>query len=189
MAEAVTLALEPAFAADAAWEGAGASLAPLAQCARWTLRLAPAAAAELRAVAGFPVAMDLNRCAAAGERLALRLGPDEWLLCAPEAGAEALARTIEDALAGRMHALVDVGHRYAALRCAGPQVTRLLAAGCPLDLHAAAFPPGTATRTLLGKAEVVLARVGEESTYRIECGRTFAPYVTAFLREAGREFA
>ena len=46
-----------------------------------------------------------------------------------------------------------------------------------------------ATRTLLGKAEIILWRLHDAPAYRVECGRSFAPYVYAFLREAAREFA
>jgi sarcosine oxidase subunit gamma len=60
--------------------------------------------------------------------------------------------------------------------------------GCPLDLDDAAFPPGRATRTLLGKAEIVLLRPDTPHTYRIECWRSFAPYVRGLLAEVAREF-
>jgi sarcosine oxidase gamma subunit len=61
---------------------ADASLTPLPECARWSLRL-PAASAERHVeIAGFRIALPINRCAARDERLCARLGPDEWLLCA-----------------------------------------------------------------------------------------------------------
>jgi sarcosine oxidase subunit gamma len=65
----------------------------------------------------------------------------------------------------------------------------LLAAGCPLDLHSSAFSAGAATRTLLGKAEIVLWRPTEAPAYRLDCARSYVPYVFGFLREAAREFA
>ena len=154
-------------------------ITPLQDFARWSLRLPPAAAERLRELAGFPIAMGINRCASADGRLVARLGPDEWLLCAPA------DIHIEDSLAEH-HALVDVSHRYAALSVDSAMV---LAAGCPLDLHPAVFTPGSATRTLLGKAEIVLWRLHDAPAYRVECARSFAPYVMAFLREAAREFA
>jgi sarcosine oxidase subunit gamma len=154
-------------------------ITPLHDYARWCLRLPPAAATRLGEVGGFPIAMKINRCASASGKIVARLGPDEWLLCAP-------ADTAEFKIEGEHHALVDVSHRYAALTVDSAIV---LAAGCPLDLHPSVFTPGTATRTLLGKAEIILWRVHEAPAYRIECARTYAPYVHAFLREAAREFA
>ena len=82
------------------------------------------------------------------------------------------------------HALIDVSHRNVAFEIAGPRAAAALNAGCPLDLHETAFPPGTATRTLLGKAEIVLIRPGSQPVYRVECWRSFATYVHGFLLEA-----
>ena len=157
-------------------------ITPLQEFARWSLRLPPAAAERLRELAGFQIAIEINRCASANDRIAARLGPDEWFLCAP-----ADVR-IEDPLGAEHHSLVDVAHRYAAFAIEGAQAPILLAAGCPLDLHPKVFTAGSATRTLLGKAEIVLWRLGEAPAYRVECARSFAPYVVAFLHEAAREF-
>ena len=153
-------------------------ITPLPDFARWSLRLPPPAAERLREVGGFPIGIPINRCAGANGKLAARLGPDEWLLCAPP-------DTAEFSLEGEHHALVEVSHRYVALSVDSAIV---LAAGCPLDLHPQAFTVGSATRTLLGKAEIVLWRLSDAPSYRVECARSFAPYVHAFLREAAREF-
>jgi sarcosine oxidase subunit gamma len=166
---------------------AEATLKRIEAQARWSLRL-PASGVRGN-LGGFPLPRDINRCAREGERLAARLGPDEWLLCAPEDSTGEFGQAAEAALASEPHSLVDVGHRYAAFTIEGSRAHVLLAAGCPLDLHPQAFGPGWATRTLFGKAEIVLWRIEEAPAYRVECARTFAPYVDAFLREAAREFA
>jgi sarcosine oxidase subunit gamma len=44
------------------------------------------------------------------------------------------------------------------------------------------------TRTVLGKAEIVLWRLAEQR-FRIEVAQSFAPYVFGLLNEALREFA
>jgi sarcosine oxidase subunit gamma len=41
---------------------------------------------------------------------------------------------------------------------------------------------------LLGKAEIVLWRLDAAPAFRVDCARSFAPYVQAFLQEAAREF-
>jgi sarcosine oxidase, subunit gamma len=157
-------------------------ITPLPDFARWSLRLPPPAAERLREVGGFPIGMPINRCAGANGKIAARLGPDEWLLCAPTG-------TPEFNVQAEHHALVDVSHRYVAFGIEGAQGPIVLAAGCPLDVHPNAFSAGTASRTLLGKAEIVLWRLSDAPSYRVECARSFAPYVLAFLREAAREFA
>lgn len=189
MAERIELALDPALPATAKWCGEGVAVTPIDACARWSFRLPPLVAQRLAQVAGLQIAMPINRCAFDRDRLAARLGPDEWLLCAPLGAAQEFERELAAALGSEAHALVDVSHRYAALSVEGPRATALLAAGCPLDLHPKAFAAGTATRTLLGKAEIVLWRLHDAPAYRVECARSYAAYVHAFLREAGREFA
>jgi len=118
-------------------------------------------------------------------RAALWLGPDEWLLLAPEAQGAELAERLAAALAGLPHSLVDVGHRQSGCELRGPQAATLLAAGCPLDLDASAFPVGMCTRTVLAKAEVVLWRTATEM-FRLEVARSFVAYVAEFLAEAER---
>jgi sarcosine oxidase subunit gamma len=138
---------------------------------RWSLRLPSPLPLD-----GFALDMAVNRASRSGERLAARLGPDEWLLVAPAGDSPDFA-----ALEGRHHSLVDVSHRYVAFAVEGDSAPLILAAGCPLDLHPDFFSAGSATRTLLGKAEIVLWRLGEALSYRVECARSFAGYVERFL--------
>ncbi|MDX6750138.1 sarcosine oxidase subunit gamma family protein (plasmid) [Geminicoccaceae bacterium 1502E] len=151
---------------------------------RFSLRLRPAAASRLGSVAGFRLDQDINRMTTTGERRSLRLGPDEWLLLAPEEEGEDLAAAIAGELGETFHALVDVGHREVAFEVEGPSAAEVINSGCPLDLREAAFAAGSATRTLLAKADIVLARPGEAPVWRVECGRSFAAYVEGWLKEA-----
>jgi len=158
---------------------------PLPPAARFVLRGGP----EVRAAAA--QALDVGvpetpcRALSRGERAALWLGPDEWLLLAPAAQAAALTATLGAALRSLPHSLVDVSHRQGALSIRGAHAATLLAAGCPLDLDAAAFPIGMCTRTVLGKAEVVLWRTANEA-FRLEVWRSFMEYVSQYLAEAAR---
>ncbi|WP_088348899.1 MULTISPECIES: sarcosine oxidase subunit gamma family protein [Rhodomicrobium] len=163
-----------------------AGIRPLPGAARFALRLREADATG--EAAGFRLDQPLNTFAAQGDRLSLRLGPNEWLLIGPEADADAIAAEIAAALGTRFHTLVDIGHRNVAIEVKGPHAADILNAGCPLDLFDARFPTGTATRTLLGKAEIVLMRLDDAPTYRVECWRSFATYVHDFLTEAAQEF-
>jgi sarcosine oxidase subunit gamma len=101
---------------------------------------------------------------------------------------EAVARTLSAELDGLHHALVPLSHRFVGIAIHGPHAAELLAAGCPLDLHPRAFGPGTVTRTLLGKAEIVLHRPEAGSGFRLYVPRSFAPYLWAWLAAAAREF-
>lgn len=166
---------------------------PVQAEARWSLRIPERDVAKLATVADFQLDQPINRFRVQNGRTAARLGPNEWLLLAPEADAEMVAAELTAALKDQHHALVDISHRNVALIATGPAAAAVLNTGCPLDLHAERFPPGMATRTLLGKCEILLFRTdvggqGDGPTYRVECWRSFATYVGAFLAESAREF-
>ena len=135
-------------------------------------------------LAGLPLDAPINTVGTDGEVWIVRLGPDEWLVGGPEADADLLQGRIHEALAGLPHALVDVSHRNVGIAVSGRQAAAVFNAGCPLDLSETAFPPGSATRTLLGKAEIVLIRAAAAPLYRVECWRSFSTYVHGFLNEA-----
>ena len=156
----------------------------LPAAARWVLRGDEAVRAAAQAALGVPLPAEACRAGVSGERAALWLGPDEWLLLAPAAQA-GLAMRLERSLAQLPHSLVDVSHRQVALLAHGPQAAAVLAGGCPLDLDLPFFPVGMCTRTVLGKAEVVLWRTDAQA-FRLEVWRSFAPYVAQFLGEASR---
>jgi sarcosine oxidase subunit gamma len=155
---------------------------------RLVLRGRPAAIEAAAAPLGLVLPRAACRAASAGNRAALWLGPDEWLILAPEAEGPALGAALESAMAGLAHALVDVSHRQDGFTVAGRQATAVLNAGCPLDFDPDAFPIDMCTRTVFAKAEIVLWRTGAE-TFRLEAMRSFLPYVRGLLAEAAREFA
>ena len=163
-----------------------ATLSPLPPVARFSFRGRPAAIEVAAGAFGVALPQQACRAATAGERAALWLGPDEWLLLAPEAEGPAIAAAFAEKLAGLPHALVDIGHRNVALEIAGDAAATVLNIGCPLDLDPAAFPVGMCTRTVFGKAEIVLWRTGE-TRFRLECWRSFAGYVWGLIEEARRE--
>jgi len=161
---------------------------PLPPAARWILRGGAEARTAAASALQSPIPDEACRAATAEGRAALWLGPDEWLLIAPAAQADAVGAALAAALAATPHSLVDVSHRQVAIELATPEAALLIAVGCPLDLDPAAFPVGMCTRTMLAKAEIVLWRTGPE-VFRIEVWRSFAPYVSAFLGEAARGIA
>jgi sarcosine oxidase subunit alpha len=119
-----------------------------------------------------PIARAL-RTATRGSHIALWLGPDEYLVFAdepPDIAADSI---------------VDVSHRTVGFRVNGPRAAWCLNAFCALDLDTA--PTDYCTRTVFGKAEIILWRLSE-TAYHIETARSFASYVWALLEEARREF-
>ena len=165
--------------------GATRGLESLPPAARFILRGGNAVRAAAGQAAGIELPLHSCRAITAGERAALWLGPDEWLLIAPESAGASLAVSLAGALAALPHSLVDVSHRQVACELRYPEAPLLLAAGCPLDLDESAFPVGMCTRTVLAKAEVVLWRTSARA-FRLEVARSFVAYVSQFLAEAAR---
>lgn len=149
---------------------------PAPDMARLSLR---GDAAALGVAFGIALSVRPCRAASAGDRTALWLGPDEWLLLAPPG-------TLDPAVPVEGAAVVDIGHRQVGLVLDGPGAADALAAGCPLDLHPSAFPPSMCTRTVFGKAEIVLWRQGE-ARFHVEVWRSFAGYVHGLLEAASRD--
>jgi sarcosine oxidase subunit gamma len=160
----------------------------LPPAARLSLRGAPPVMAAAGAALGLNISDIACRSASKSKWAALWLGPDEQLVLAPVADAEAVASQLRAALGALPHSLVDVSHRQIAIEISGPTAQTLLSAGCPLDLHVASFPIGMCTRTILGKADIILWRTGTDS-FHVEVWRSFADYATRFLAEASRELA
>ena len=144
--------------------------------------------AQLAAAASFGTRLSAERCRALtnGGRATLWLGPDEYLLIAPESEATTLAADLAPALAGYPHSLVDIAHRQIGLELFGTHAEWLLGARCPLPLDLTAFPVDMCTRTVFAKAEVVLWRTAPE-IFRLEVARSFGRYVVEMFGEVARE--
>jgi sarcosine oxidase subunit gamma len=168
----------PALAASYQTKASAIEVRPLDFAARRSLR-------SRDVVFDIPI----NRCTETNGLTIARLGPDEWLLLGAVAASGTMEQRLNEALAGRTHSLVDISHRQVAIEVSGLRAREVLNGGCPLDLADEAFPVGSATRTLFGKAEIILIRSGAAATYRVECWRSFAPYVFGLLTEMASEFA
>ena len=129
-----------------------------------------------------PQAPKTSAKAKSGNRTALWLGPDEWLVI-DEDGADILA---DAAKAKALHSAVEVSHRNVAILVEGDGAAACLNAGCPQDLSLVAFPVGACSRTVLGKIEVVLLRTSD-TAFRVEVWRSFSVYAWDFLSEAARD--
>ncbi|WP_163267431.1 sarcosine oxidase subunit gamma [Chelativorans alearense] len=165
-----------------AYEGSGIALTPTAPASRLSLRAPEASLSALSKALGLTLPRKPKTTAADGGRAALWLGPDEWLII-DEKGADLAALC---AKVSALHSAVDISHRNTAVLVAGARAEDVLGAGCPQDLSPARFPVGAASRTVFGKAEIVLWRTGEEA-FRIECWRSFSDYVFSLLEKAARE--
>jgi sarcosine oxidase, subunit gamma len=158
----------------------------LPPASRFTLRGARPVMEAAGAALGLNISDIACRSAGNGRCAALWLAPDEQLVLAPVADGDRVARQLRDALCALPHSVVDVSHRQIAVEICGPPAQAVLNAGCPLDLHICSFPIGMSTRTVLGKADIVLWRTSA-AAFHVEVWRSFADYALRFLTEASRE--
>ncbi|CUX02968.1 Sarcosine oxidase gamma subunit [Agrobacterium fabacearum S56] len=160
------------------------SLKPAASASRLSLRARESALPALSDALGLLLPNSPKSSVTSGLRSALWLGPDEWLVI--DQGESDLMAAL--ATVPGLFSATDVSHRNTAVIVSGPGAEAALNAGCPQDLSIAQFPIGASSRTVFGKAEVVLLRVADD-TFRVECWRSFAEYVGGLLQEAAQDVA
>jgi sarcosine oxidase subunit gamma len=149
------------------------------------VRAKPPVAAYL---AGVPPPLEPNRVASMRSLRTLWLGPDEWLVTAPEGTAPDLMGRITRALANRHAAISDLSASRAVIEIAGPRARALLEKGCGLDLHPRAFGPGSCAQTLFAKLPVILDQLSAAPAYRLFVRRSAACWLTEWLIDAAGEF-
>jgi sarcosine oxidase, subunit gamma len=158
------------------------SVAALASASRLSLRARPQSVAALSKALGLDLPTKPKTSATKGTRTAFWLGPDEWLIL-DEAGKDLVA---ECAKAKVLHSAVDISQRNTAILVSGINAEGTISAGCPQNMAEGAFPVGAVSRTLIGKSEVIIHRVGKQA-FRVECWRSFSDYVFTYLSEAARD--
>lgn len=162
----------------------GVRLATLPPAHRISLRARPDSVEALSKALGVALPQRPKTSASNGNRTALWLGPDEWLVIDEGANDPLEACIGVEAL----HSAVGISHRNVAISVTGPGAENTISAGCPQDLSLQVFPVGACSRTILGKAEIMLLRTGEDA-FRVECWRSFSDYLFTFLTEAARDAA
>lgn len=164
----------------------------LAFVTQLNLRGDPADAAFMAAVRGAldtDLPVTANTWAGAPGKGALWLGPDEWLVVAPDAERSMLEAALRAALAGRHHSVVDVSANRTVIELSGADARAVLAKGCPLPLHAAAFAPPQCAQSVLAKSQVLLQACETTPVFRLYVRNSFAHYLAQWLADAAAESA
>jgi sarcosine oxidase subunit gamma len=149
----------------------------------------PGFVSSMRRTLNIDLPLVANRWHATSSIAAIWLGPDEWLVVGEKGDAASLEKQI---LAARPDdpwlSAVDLSHAYSVLRVSGARMLELLAKGCPLDLHPAAFGPGNCAQTNLAKARVLLLALGEGAAIECWFRNSFSAYAVHWLLDASAEF-
>jgi sarcosine oxidase, subunit gamma len=127
-----------------------------------------------------------NTVTSQGDRRALWLGPDEWLLVGPDGERDTLEQALRSGLYGTFGSIVDVSANRTVLDIGGPKARELLAHALPIDLDARWFGPGRCAQTLLAKAQVTIER-RDQSAFHLFVRASFAGYVADWLLDAAAE--
>ncbi|WP_022728923.1 sarcosine oxidase subunit gamma [Fodinicurvata sediminis] len=154
--------------------------------ARFSLRVGKQGRQQLGQALGLELPERIGMRSSQGGREALCLGPDEWVVLAPEAEREALFTAALEAYAEVPHSLAEISDREITLRLEGERATDLLTIACPRNLEL--MPPGSGRRTVMGGIQVVLWRDGQDA-YRLDVWRSFFDYIHSLLETGNREFA
>jgi sarcosine oxidase, subunit gamma len=157
----------------------GVRLSTVPFLAQVDLRLDP----ELAGRAPYPLALDPNTAAETGDRTALWLGPDEWLILGPPGAAGAIVAELEAALHGLHRSVVDVSANRVALELSGPRRSELLSSGCSLDLHPRAWRSGMCAQSLYARIPIVLHERSEDVT-RLLVRPSYAEHLLDLLLDA-----
>ncbi|HLU07156.1 MAG TPA: sarcosine oxidase subunit gamma family protein [Woeseiaceae bacterium] len=155
------------------------------------LRGRPGDAGFIAAIRGTGIRLPVepNTWAGDDERAAIWLGPDEWLVVAPDGEAATFEAAVRAALPGDPWlSLVDLSHNYTTFLLSGSRVRDLLAKGCPLDLHPKAFRAGCSAQTMLAKSSVLLRALEDGGVVEIWLRNSFADYTARWLLDAATEF-
>ncbi|MEV5878908.1 sarcosine oxidase subunit gamma family protein [Streptomyces sp. NPDC052101] len=185
------------FSPLAAWQDSfarlptGLQVRELPFLAQLTLRVEPGspAAEAVEACLGItlpgPVRAELS-----GDVKLLWMGPDEWLLVAPDGRQQDLVAQLRSAIGDDGFATVtDVSAQRTTLALSGHLVRKVLAQGCAIDLDPRVTPVGSCLNTLLAQAPVTLVVRGEgASGVWLLVRASFASYLATWLLDACTEY-
>jgi sarcosine oxidase subunit gamma len=174
------------FAALSEAAGGELSIRELPFARQLNLRLHPQDTDAFQRIADalrFALPVTPNTVASKGDRRALWLGPDEWLVVGPDGEQPALERGLRDALGEAYSAVTDVSANRTLLEIRGANARELLAHAIGIDLDPRSFGPGRCSQTLFAKAQVILES-GGELAFVLHVRSSFAGYVADFLLDA-----
>ena len=142
----------------------------------------------VRQVLGLGLPTTANTASTNGDRAALWLSPDQWLILVPFATRAQTIDELKRALAGRHVSITDVSANRTILELSGSKAREVLAKGCGLDLHPRAFKAGQCAQTVVARSQAVIWQTDETPTYRVLVRPSFAAYLTDFFIDAMKEY-
>lgn len=116
---------------------------------------------------------------------AIWLGPDEWMIVAPDGEAGEIEKAMREARPNDPWlSLVDVSQNYTCLLLSGSKARDTLAKGCALDLRPDKFASGDCAQTVLAKAPVLLRALADADFFELRLRNSYARYLARWLLDA-----
>ena len=166
--------------------GGEVSVRELPFAAQFNLRVDPRDVSlmeRISAALGFALPVTPNTVGAEGDRRALWLGPDEWLVVGSEAQQSTIEHELRNGLNGAFGSVTDVSANRTLLQIRGAKARVHLAHGIAIDLDPRSFGPTRCAQTLLAKAQVII-ECPDESGLILYVRASFAAYVADWLLDA-----
>jgi sarcosine oxidase subunit gamma len=140
---------------------------------------------DLQQALGIELSLTPNRWCGDERMAGIWLGPDEWLLMAPDGEARDIEQAIRDARPfDPWLSVVDLSHAYSGFSVSGSRMRDTLARGCPLDLHARSFGRSDCAQSMLAKAAVLLRCMDDAPCFELWVRNSFARYTALWLLDA-----
>jgi sarcosine oxidase subunit gamma len=139
------------------------------------------------AALGLTLPVESNTVATDGERDALWLGPDEWLLIDARESAERIEATVRSSFAPDWGSVVDVSANCVAVDLSGPTARDLLARACSLDLHPRKFGTGRCAQTLLAGTHGIVWQIDNQPTFRLLVRASYKAHLARWLADVERD--
>jgi len=114
-------------------------------------------------------------------------GPGQWLALGERMTGPASAQQLRAAL-GDAASVIDQSHGRTLIRVGGPRAREALAKGVLIDLHPAAFGPGSTASTVISHTGVHFWQVDAAPTYELSVASSFALSFLQWLTGAADEF-
>lgn len=143
----------------------------------------------IRTATGLTLPTTANTWTDSQGRRAVWLGPDEWLVIAPDDTASALEQAVRAARGDDPWlAVTDVSHTSTVFSLGGPAARQVLAKATPIDLHRRAFAANACAQTVLARTRaLILLAEPDPPVFEVWVRNSFARYTQDWLEDAMRE--
>ena len=159
----------------------------MAYLGKLNMRADKSAGKMVKSITGCMFPPAANTFTSAGERHAVWLGPDEFMIICEAGKDEELASAIHASFGNRHAAVTNITDALAAFNLKGVAVRQVLAKGCALDLHQNSFTSDDAAQTLLSHAAVTIMALADDE-FIVICRTSFASYLHDWFLDAALEY-